>query len=126
MTTKLEGYGLSKDPFPLQPLASVSTWAGRKQERRLLRDIVSSPLSTDIGASEFVIIHGEYGTSKSHALRYFSTLINDRESDKFNAVAIYMPSVKLAQLNHPDLTDRWLRLMRAFEFSAQGSLKENS
>ena len=30
----------------------------------------------DVGASEFVVLHGEYGAGKSHALRHFRYLIN--------------------------------------------------
>lgn len=93
--TNMQGYGLTKNPFPLEPTSSVVNWAGMDREKNLLQDIVSSPLSTDIGASEFVIIHGEYGTGKSHALRYFSTLINNDDKDRFNAIVAYMPTVKL-------------------------------
>lgn len=96
MTVELVQYGLATNPFPLQPSMSVTNWAGRPDQLETLTDIVVSPQSTDIGASEFVIIHGDYGTGKSHALRYLTTLINSEVGD-FNAISIYVPTVKLDQ-----------------------------
>ena len=95
MSINLESYGLSKDPFPLQPISTVSTWAGRFREREALLDIVRTPLSTDIGTSEFTVIHGEYGSGKSHALRYLESMINEFRKEEFRSLAIYVPTIKM-------------------------------
>jgi len=60
-------------------------------------DIVQIVLTTDIGVSEFVILHESYGSGKSHALRYFSTLVNEIQAERFRSVAIYVPKVKLSE-----------------------------
>ena len=95
MAIDLQTYGLKTDPFTLQPTSIVKNWAGRLLERRLLTDIITTPLATDIGTSEFTVIHGEYGAGKSHAMRYFESMINDVDKECFNSVAIYVPTIKM-------------------------------
>lgn len=95
MRIDLTLYGLKADPFTLQPTAVVTNWAGRVKAKRLLTDIVTTPLTTDIGTSEFTVIHGEYGSGKSHALRYFQAMINNVESSAFRSAAIYVPTLKM-------------------------------
>lgn len=95
MSISLESYGLSSDPFPLHPTSSVTTWAGRVRERETLLDIVRTPLSTDIGTSEFTVIHGDYGAGKSHALRYLDFMVNEGRKDEFRSLAIYVPTIKM-------------------------------
>ena len=97
MQIDLFAYGLKADPFTLQPASVVTNWAGRLAERQLLTDIVTTPLATDIGTSEFTVVHGEYGSGKSHALRYFESMVTDVEADRFKAVAIYVPTIKMEQ-----------------------------
>ena len=95
MEIDLLSYGLNTDPFTLQPTSIVTNWAGRLPEKQLLTDIVTTPLATDIGTSEFSVIHGEYGAGKSHAMRYFESMINDVQKDRFRSVAIYVPTIKM-------------------------------
>ena len=95
MQPDLTSYGLKADPFTLQPTATVKHWAGRPKEKLLLTDIVTTPLATDIGTSEFTVVHGEYGSGKSHALRYFQSLISNVDGGRFNSIAIYVPTLKM-------------------------------
>lgn len=92
----LEGYGLSQNPFPLTPDYRVTNWAGRDEIKTRMRDVVLSVLATDTGLSEFVVMLGTYGAGKTHALRYFSTIINEVEKDAFKSIAIYVPKVQVA------------------------------
>ena len=94
MQIDLLSYGLKADPFTLQPASVVINWAGRSSEKQLLTDIVTTPLATDIGTSEFTVVHGEYGCGKSHALRYCESMVNDWHADHFRSVAIYVPDNK--------------------------------
>jgi len=94
---ELTDFGFARHPFALVPSAGVTNWAGRDNERRLLRDIVESVLTTDTGLSEFVLLHGSYGAGKSHALKYLTTLITETEATHFNARAIYLPKVRVDQ-----------------------------
>lgn len=93
----LSEYGFIRDPFPLVPGAKVTNWAGRDEIRQLLLDVVESVLVTDAGLSEFVVLHGEYGAGKSHALRYFSTLINEDPNDHYRSRAVYIKTIRLEQ-----------------------------
>ena len=97
MEIDLSTYGLVKDPFPLQPMSTVTNWAGRAAEKELLTDIIRTPLATDIGTSEFTVIHGEYGAGKSHSLRYFESMVNEFMKEDFESIAIYVPTVKMGQ-----------------------------
>ena len=97
MPIDLFSYGITTDPFTLQPASAVTNWAGRSTEKQLLMDIVTTPLATDIGTSEFTVIHGEYGSGKSHALRYLQSMVNDVDAERFRSVAIYVPTIKMDQ-----------------------------
>ncbi|WP_155705898.1 ATP-binding protein [Burkholderia cepacia] len=65
----IEEFGLTSDPFAITVSdVSVHRWAGREHEKKILLDVVDSVRVSDIGSSEFVIVHGDYGAGKSHAL----------------------------------------------------------
>ncbi|MQF70469.1 ATP-binding protein, partial [SAR202 cluster bacterium AD-812-D07_MRT_10900m] len=95
--SNLVEYGLDKNPFPLEPDMTVKFWAGREEIKRNLLDVVESPLYTDIGGSEFVVLHGSLGAGKSHALRYLTGQINDARQDHYHGHAIYLRTAKVAQ-----------------------------
>ena len=97
MEIDLTAYGLEKDPFPLQPSSTVTNWAGRQEEREVLTDIVYTPRYSDIGSSEFAVIHGDYGNGKSHSLRYFEWMINKDPDEIFDSIAVYVPTTKMTQ-----------------------------
>ena len=100
MSIDLGDYGLATDPFPLQPTSTVRNWAGRLAEKELLTDIVRTPLATDIGTSEFTVIHGDYGAGKSHSMRYFESMINEIEKDAFQSIAVYVPTSRWGRRQH--------------------------
>lgn len=71
-------FGLTNNPFHLLVTeASERHWAGMPDVKKRLADIVHSVLPDDIGASEFVVLHGDLGGGKTHALRYFAREIRD-------------------------------------------------
>lgn len=57
----------------------TNVWAGMPKVKRSIDDIVRSVMPNDIGSSEFVIVYGEFGGGKTHALRYFERKIKDKE-----------------------------------------------
>lgn len=66
-------FGLINNPFHLLVTEqSERYWAGMPDVKRQIEDVVRSVLPDDIGASEFVILHGDWGGGKTHALRYFA------------------------------------------------------
>lgn len=96
MSTTLEIARLTSNPFTLVPDEKVTVWAGYEQLRSQLFDIVESCRSDRVGLSEFAIIHGDYGTGKSHALRYLQYWITERERSEFNSPCVYLATMKVA------------------------------
>ena len=100
---KLEEYGLEKDPFPIVPDGAVYNWAGREELRDDLLDVVKGVRARDIGVTEFVVLHGELGSGKSHTLRFLKTAI-EHDKDEFDSVAIYLERPRVAnKLNFLEL-----------------------
>ena len=87
---------LKSNPFTLVPDENVTVWAGYQQLRSDLFDIVKSCRSDHVGLSEFAIIHGDYGTGKSHALRYLKFWITERDKDQFDSPCVYLESMRVA------------------------------
>ena len=99
----LERFDLNKDPFAIVPNFDVENWAGNKELREELIDIVLGVRSRDVGLSEFVVLHGELGSGKSHALRYLRTYIEKNESE-FRSLPIYVERPRVApELNFLEL-----------------------
>jgi hypothetical protein len=87
---------LRKNPFTVVPGERVTVWAGYPELRQALLDIVESCRSDKIGLSEFVILHGELGTGKSHALRYLINWVAEAKKKEFESQVVYFESLKLA------------------------------
>ena len=82
-------FGLKNNPFSMLPNAEVQHWAGLPETKKALMDVVLSVRPDDVGASEFVVIRGDWGAGKSHALRYFTHDINTKNRDR----AIYLSEI---------------------------------
>ncbi len=96
MSNTLATARLRSNPFTLVPDEKVTVWAGYQQLRAQLFDIVESCRSDRVGLSEFAIVHGDYGTGKSHALRYLQYWITDKETSEFNSPCVYLETMKVA------------------------------
>lgn len=96
MSTTMEIARLTSNPFTLVAGEKVTVWAGYEQLRSQLFDIIESCRSDRVGLSEFAIIHGDYGTGKSHALRYLQYWITEREKNEFNSPCVYLATLKVA------------------------------
>lgn len=96
MSQTLELAKLTKSPFSLVSKEKVTVWAGYTELRQQLLDIVESCRSDRVGLSEFVVLHGDWGTGKSHALRYILNVITEARRDDFNSPAVYLPTMKVA------------------------------
>ena len=96
-------FGLTKDPFAIVPDGPVENWAGRTELREDLLDLMMGVQASDIGSTEFLVLHGELGAGKSHALRYLKTRIEEPEGD-FQSLAIYVERPRVAaKLNFLEL-----------------------
>ena len=66
-------------------------------------DIILGVRSSDIGSSEFIVLYGELGSGKSHALRYLKTQI-DSDSTQFRSLVIDVERPRVAsKLNFLEL-----------------------
>ncbi|WP_412474625.1 hypothetical protein ACK83U_13270 [Rhizobium sp. WW22] len=100
---KLEEFDLTQDPFPIVPDGPVHNWAGHEDLRLDLIDLIKGIRARDIGISEFVVLHGEYGAGKSHALRYLKTQIVEDKAE-YNSLALYLERPRVAnKLNFLEL-----------------------
>lgn len=111
----LENYGLREDPFPIVPDGPVHNWAGHSELREDLIDLVKGVRARDIGVTEFVVLYGELGAGKSHALRYLKTLIDEESSKQdghFKSLALYLERPRVAnKLNFLELYKYTIRLI---------------
>lgn len=89
-----EEYGFREVPFPVTPEHTTTHWAGREELLEELLDLIDSPRESDIGLSEFVVLHGSYGAGKSHALRYLRNYI-DQRPENYRSRAIYVQSIRI-------------------------------
>ena len=77
---KPSDFGLKNNPFhPLATDGGTEHWAGMPQAKEMLGDVIHSVLPNDIGAMEFVVLHGHWGSGKTHALRYFAREIREQK-----------------------------------------------
>jgi len=95
MADTLQLAKLTSNPFTLVPGQRVTVWAGYKELLQQLLDIIESCRSDQVGLSEFVVLHGDWGTGKSHALRYLDYWITEARRDEFNAAAVYLETLKV-------------------------------
>ena len=82
--TDSEKFGLKPNAFHhLVTDDNAHIWAGMPETKKALGDVVRSALPDDMGASEFVILVGEFGGGKTHAMRYFVRQIRDESGFPF-------------------------------------------
>lgn len=97
MANTLEIAKLRKNPFTLVADANTDVWADYEGVRQSLLDVITSCRTDQVGLSEFVVLHGEIGTGKSHALRYLQNYITAKKATEFSAPCVYLESTKLAK-----------------------------
>jgi hypothetical protein len=97
MPTTIELAKLNKNPFTLVAEANTDVWADYESVRKALLDVITSCRTDQVGLSEFVVLHGEIGTGKSHALRYLQHYITIKNADEFRAPCVYLESTKLSK-----------------------------
>ena len=99
----LTDFGLTKDPFAIVPDGPVENWAGRSELKEDLVDLILGVRASDIGSTEFLVLHGELGAGKSHALRYLKTEI-EKADGEFSSLAVYVERPRVAaKLNFLEL-----------------------
>jgi type II secretory pathway predicted ATPase ExeA len=97
MPTSAEIAKLRKNPFTLVAEANTDIWADYENVLQALLDVITSCRTDQVGLSEFVVLHGEIGTGKSHALRYLQHYIMNKHVNEFRSPCVYLESTKLAK-----------------------------
>lgn len=97
MATSAEIAKLRKNPFTLVAEVNTDVWADYENVLQSLLDVITSCRTDQVGLSEFVVLHGEIGTGKSHALRYLLHYITNRKATDFRSPCVYLESTKLAK-----------------------------
>lgn len=111
----LTTYDLRDDPFPIVPDGPVHNWAGRAELREDLIDLAKGVRARDIGVTEFVVLYGEFGAGKSHALRFLRTRIEEESAKaegEFKSLPLYIERPRVAtKLNFLELQRYIIRIV---------------
>jgi len=113
MEKALELAKLTAQPFRLLPSERVTVWAGYRDIRERLLEVVESPRADEVGLYEFVILYGFLGSGKSHALRYLKYLITEKEKAKYRSIVVYIEQLAVAaRTDFPALFRATMALLR--------------
>jgi hypothetical protein len=89
---------LTDNPFRSQPVYGgdprMAIWVGYDKQRRQMMKYLIRSRADQVGNANFVMLYGQYGTGKSHALLWAVNEITNRSKDEFNSVAYYIPSLR--------------------------------
>ena len=78
--------------FAADPRASI--WVGYEKQQNQLNKYLRRSLADQIGNVNFLMLYGQYGTGKSHALLWAQNLILHEESAEFDSVCYFIPTLR--------------------------------
>ena len=110
----LKESGLTGQPFRIVPPTDTDglIWAGDRSVLDSLLVAASSPAPDSLETSEMVIIHGDFGSGKTHTLKYLASRLKDQ-----GQLVAYIPNMKVTE------NPRWHDILRNI-FSSQFSSGE--
>lgn len=82
----------SNPGFVADPRAEV--WVGHEQQRKQVDKYLKRSLSDQVGNANFLMLFGDYGTGKSHALLWAQHRILHVEKEFFNSVCYVIPTLR--------------------------------
>ena len=82
----------SNPNFAVDPRASI--WVGYKKQQMQLDKFLKRSLAGQVGNVNFLMLYGDYGTGKSHALLWARHRILHEEKDAYNAVCYLIPTLR--------------------------------
>ena len=89
---------LRDNPFRSNPTFAADLrariWVGYEKQRKLLDRYLKRSLSDQVGNANFLMLYGDYGTGKSHALLWAQNRILHDDSDTFNSVCYFIPTLR--------------------------------
>ena len=89
---------LRDNPFRSNPNIAADPragiWVGYEKQKKQLEKYLKRSLSDQVGNANFLMLYGDYGTGKSHALLWAQNRILHEEKDAFNAVCYFIPTLR--------------------------------
>lgn len=82
----------SNPNFSIDPRASI--WVGYEKQKNQLDKFLKRSLSDQVGNVNFLMLYGDYGTGKSHALLWSQHRILHEEKNTYNAVCYFIPTLR--------------------------------
>jgi len=82
----------SNPNFAIDPRASI--WVGYEKQKKQLDKFLKRSLADQVGNVNFLMLYGDYGTGKSHALLWAQHRILHEEKDAYNAVCYFIPTLR--------------------------------
>ena len=68
-------------------------WVGYSKEQRQLMKLLTRSRADQVGNINFVLVYGELGAGKSHALMWAQYQVSLAQSEDFNCLAYYIPTL---------------------------------
>ena len=89
---------LQGNPFRPNPVQGtdprIGIWVGYEPQRRQLIKYLARSRADQVGNVNFIMLYGDYGTGKSHALLWALNEITNLGKEEFNSLAFYIPTLK--------------------------------
>ena len=89
---------LTENPFRSNPSLEkdprMGIWVGYKDEQQRLIKYLSRSLADEIGNQNLVLIYGQWGTGKSHALLWSHYFVSQIEKTTFQSMSFYVSTLK--------------------------------
>ena len=82
----------SNPNFSADPRASI--WVGYEKQKKQLDKYLKRALADQVGNANFLMLYGNYGTGKSHALLWAQNRILHDEKDAFDSVCYFIPTLR--------------------------------
>lgn len=82
----------SNPNFAVDPRAGI--WVGYDKQQSQLDKYLKRSLSDQVGNVNFLMLYGNYGTGKSHALLWAQNRILHEEKNTYNAVCYFVPTLR--------------------------------
>lgn len=78
--------------FAADPRAKI--WVGYEKQKKQLDKYLKRSLADQVGNANFLMLYGDYGTGKSHALLWAQNRILHDEKKSFDSVCYFIPTLQ--------------------------------
>lgn len=82
----------SNPNFAADPRAGI--WVGYEKQKKQLDKYLRRSLADQVGNANFIMLYGNYGTGKSHALLWAQNRILHEERKTFDSVCYFIPTLR--------------------------------